>query len=310
MGEIVGAGLLAHVPTIVLPEETRRELNDGKEITLVTGLRQLRENIFARDDYDTVVVLDSHWATTVEFVVTAHPRRAGLYTSEELPRGMCRMPYDFPGDPELAHAITHFADAHATFITAIDDAYLPIQYATVNLWKFLGEGLPGKRWMTIGVCQTGDMEDHLRLGRALADGIAATPGRRVLLIASGALSHTFWPLREIRDHESSDPRHIFTPEARAADEERIAWFKEGRHDKVLDTMDTYWTYRPEAKFFHYLMMAGALGERACVARARQYGTYENAVGTGQAHLWFDRPADGWTGAGAPAATVPAPHRPV
>ncbi|MGW3428394.1 3,4-dihydroxyphenylacetate 2,3-dioxygenase [Streptomyces melanosporofaciens] len=310
MGEIVGAGLLAHVPTIVLPEETRRELNDGKEITLVTGLRQLRENVFARDDYDTVVVLDSHWATTVEFVVTAHPRRAGLYTSEELPRGMCRMPYDFPGDPELAHAITHFADAHATFITAIDDAYLPIQYATVNLWKFLGEGLPGKRWMTIGVCQTGDMEDHLRLGRALADGIAATPGRRVLLIASGALSHTFWPLREIRDHESSDPRHIFTPEARAADEERIAWFKEGRHDKVLDTMDTYWTYRPEAKFFHYLMMAGALGERACVARARQYGTYENAVGTGQAHLWFDRPADGWTGAGAPAATVPAPHRPV
>ncbi|MCG0285828.1 3,4-dihydroxyphenylacetate 2,3-dioxygenase [Streptomyces sp. PSAA01] len=311
MGEIVGAGLLAHVPTIVLPEETRRELNDGKEITLVTGLRQLREDVFARDDYDTVVVLDSHWATTVEFVVTAQPRRAGLYTSEELPRGMCRMPYDFPGDPELAHAVAHFADAHATFITAIDDACLPIQYATVNLWKFLGEGLPGKRWMSIGVCQTGDLEDHLRLGRALADGIAATPGRRVLLIASGALSHTFWPLREIRDHESSDPRHIFTPEARAADEERIAWFKEGRHDKVLDTMDTFWTYRPEAKFFHYLMMAGALGDRACVARARQYGAYENAVGTGQAHLWFDRPADGWTGTGSPAsATVPTPHRPV
>ena len=71
MGEIVGAGLLAHVPTIVLPEADRLELNEGKEITLVTGLRQLREDVFARDDYDTVVVLDSHWATTVEFVVTA-----------------------------------------------------------------------------------------------------------------------------------------------------------------------------------------------------------------------------------------------
>ena len=52
--------------------------------------------------------------------------------------------------------------------------------------------------------------------------------RRVLLIASGALSHTFWPLRELRDHEASDPVHIFTPEARAADYERIAWFKDGR----------------------------------------------------------------------------------
>ena len=105
MGEIVGAGLLAHVPTIVLPEETRLELNGGKEITLVTGLHQLRKDVFERDDYDTVVVLDSHWATTVEFVVTAQQRRAGLFTSEELPRGMCRMPYDFPGDPELAHNI-------------------------------------------------------------------------------------------------------------------------------------------------------------------------------------------------------------
>ncbi|MFJ1548456.1 3,4-dihydroxyphenylacetate 2,3-dioxygenase [Streptomyces sp. NPDC088246] len=293
-GEIVGAGLLAHVPTIVLPHETRLELNEGKEITLVTGLEQLRKDVFETADYDTVVVLDSHWATTVEFVVTAQDRRAGLFTSEELPRGMCRMPYDFPGDPELAHNITRFADKHGTWITAIDDAYLPIYYATINLWKFLGEGLPDKRWVTIGVCQTGDMEDHLRLGRALADGIAATPGRNVLLVASGALSHTFWPLRELRDHESSDPSHIFTAGAREADRERIAWFKQGRHDKVLQTMPEFSEFRPEARFFHYLMMAGALGEEKCTARGRQYGEYENSIGTGQVHLWFDRPAGGWT----------------
>ncbi|WP_042381930.1 3,4-dihydroxyphenylacetate 2,3-dioxygenase [Streptacidiphilus melanogenes] len=294
MGEIVGAGLLAHVPTIVLPEATRRELNEGREITLVTGLQQLRREVFEREDYDTVVVLDSHWATTVEFVVTAQDRRAGLFTSEELPRGMSRMPYDYPGDPELAANIAEFAEKHGTWITAVDDAYLPVYYATINLWKYLGEGLPDKRWVTIGVCQTGDMEDHLRLGRALADGIAATPGRRVLLIASGALSHTFWPLRELRDHESSDTRHIFTPQAREADLQRIEWFRQGRHDRVLDTMDEFWRFKPEARFFHYLMMAGALGEQACTAPGRQYGEYENSIGTGQVHLWFDRPAAGWT----------------
>ena len=105
MGEVVGAGLIAHVPTIVLPEEIRRELNDGEDSTLSAGLEQLREEVFETLDYDTVVVLDSHWATTVEFVVTAQERRAGLFTSEELPRGMCQRPYDFPGDPELAHLI-------------------------------------------------------------------------------------------------------------------------------------------------------------------------------------------------------------
>ena len=34
MGEVVGAGILAHVPTIMLPEETRRELNKGEDFSL------------------------------------------------------------------------------------------------------------------------------------------------------------------------------------------------------------------------------------------------------------------------------------
>jgi 3,4-dihydroxyphenylacetate 2,3-dioxygenase len=292
MGEVVGAGLLAHVPTIVLPEADRRELNHGEDTTLVAGLERLRREVFDVLDYDTVVVLDSHWATTVEFVVSAQPRRAGLFTSEELPRGMCRRPYDFPGDPELAHAIAARADEHGTWITAIDDPYLPIFYATTNLWEFLGKGLPDKRWISIGVCQTADTEDNLRLGRALGDAIAQTD-RKVVLVASGAMSHTFWPLRELRAHEASGMEHIFTPEAAAADVERIDWFKTGNHARVLDTMPEFYRVKPEARFGHYLMMIGALGDGDCTAPARQYGEYENAVGTGQVHLWFDRPAGGF-----------------
>jgi 3,4-dihydroxyphenylacetate 2,3-dioxygenase len=292
MGEVVGAGLIAHVPTIVLPEETRRQLNNGEDTTLVSGLQQLRREVFDSLDYDTVVVLDSHWATTVEFVVTAHERRAGLFTSEELPRGMAQRPYDFRGDPDLAHLVAGKADEHGTWITAIDDPELPIFYATTNLWEYLGQGLPDKRWVSIGVCQTADTEDNLRLGRALGDAIAESD-RKVVLIASGALSHTFWPLRELRKHEAAGVEHIFTPEAAEADFERIDWFKNGDHARVLDTMPAFYRFKPEARFGHYLMMIGALGEGDCTAPGRQYGRYENSVGTGQVHLWFDRPAGGF-----------------
>jgi len=292
MGEVVGAGLLAHVPTIMLPESERLALNEGKEITLVPGLRQLRRDVFETLDYDTVVVLDSHWFTTVEFVVTAQDRRAGLFTAEELPRGMCRIPYDWRGDPELAWAMAELGQEHGTWVTAIDDQYLPMYYATLNLWKFLGEGLD-KRWISVSVAQTGETEDFLRAGRALGEAIERTD-RKVLLVASGALSHTFWKLRELRDHEASDPVHIRTPEAYAADLERIDWFKAGDHARVLDTMGEFMTFRPEAMFAHYLIMIGALGERDVVAAGRQYGEYENSIGTGQVHLWFDRPAAGWT----------------
>lgn len=302
MGEVVAAGLLAHVPTIMLPLATRKELNNGEDFSLVGALHELRRDVFEALDYDTVVVLDSHWFTTVEFVVTAQDRRAGLFTAEELPRGMCRIPYDWRGDPELAHAMAAEEANHSTWITAIDDPYLPMYYATLNLWDYLGRGLD-KRWMSVSVAQTGDMEDFLRAGRALGDAIAKTD-RKVILIASGALSHTFWKLRQLRDHEAAGVEHIRTPEAYEADMQRVEWFKNGDHARVLATMPEFMPYRPEAMFAHYLMMAGALGEENLTATARQYGEYENSIGTGQIHLWFDRPDAGFP---RPKATPPDPE---
>jgi hypothetical protein len=43
----------------------------------------------------------------------------------------------------------------------------------------------------------------------------------------------------------------------------------------------YYRFKPEARFGHYLMMIGALGEGDCRAKSRQYGEYENSIGTGK-----------------------------
>ena len=293
MGEVVAAGLLSHVPTIMLPRDIRLELNEGKEISLVPALEKLRREVFDTYDYDTVVLLDSHWFTTVEFVVTSHGRRAGLFTAEELPRGMCRIPYDWKGDPELANLIAAEGEPNETWITPNDDQYLPIYYPSVNIWSYLGKGNPDKNWISMSVCQTADTEDFLRVGRAIGEGIRKSD-RKVIIIATGSLSHTFYPLRELRGHEASDPSHIFSDAAREADLQRLAWFKEGRHDRVLETMPEFLKVRPEAKFAHYIMMAAALGEKELTAPGIQISDYENSIGTSQVHVWFDRPVSGWT----------------
>jgi aromatic ring-opening dioxygenase catalytic subunit (LigB family) len=292
MGEVVAAGMLSHVPTIMLPPETRMEINGGKEISLVPALNRLRREKFEILDYDTVLVLDSHWFTTVEFVISSHNRRAGLFTAEELPRGMCRIPYEWRGDPELAHAIADRAEPNGTWITPIDDEYLPLYYPSVNLWTYLGKGLD-KQWLSISVCQTGETDDFLRVGRAIGEAIAASD-RKVIIIATGSMSHTFHKLKELRKHEASDPSHLFSRKAYDMDQERLQWFFDGRHDRVLETMDEFLTVRPEGRFAHYLMMAAALGEQDFAAPGVQYGDYENSIGTSQVHVWFDRPAAGWT----------------
>jgi len=289
MGEIVGAGLLSHAPTIMLPPATRRALNDGREISLVPGLQRLRAEVFAPLAADAVIVFDTHWFTTVEFIISGHARRRGAYTSDELPRGMAGVEYDMAGDPALAEAMAQSVRAAGVKCIACDDARLPVHYPTINLAHFLNHG---EAWLSVGICQTAEAHNFLSAGAAIGRAIEAS-GKRVILIASGGLSHKFWPLDELESHEASDPSHIITADARAADEQRIAWFCQGAHDRVIDAMDDYRQHKPEGKFGHYLMLAGALGGRRCKARGRPFSEYENATGTGQIHLWFDRPDDGW-----------------
>ncbi len=294
MGEIVGAALVAHVPTMVLPDVTRQALNHGREISLVPGLHRLRAEVLGPSNADTFVVFDSHWMTTVEFVVSSHDQRHGLFTSDELPRGMRQVPYDYRGDPLLANALAATADGRDDmWITAIDDPHLPVHYPTINLLPFLQRH---ERWMSVSTCQTADATDFLLVGRLLAQAIRASD-RRVVLLASGAMSHTFHSLRTVRQHEASDPSHIFSAKARKWDARILSWWSAGSHAAVVDAYPEYLAVKPEGRFGHYLMMLGALGGEDGPAAVTAVGTpfsdYENAIGTGQIHVNFAR-GQGWT----------------
>lgn len=291
MGEIVGVGLISHAPTIMFDEAERRELNEGKEISLVPGLVRLREDVFDRVKPDTIVIIDSHWVSTVEHILSAHEHRSGHMTSSELPRGMAAIPYDYDGDPELAMLAAKIGDELGTPTHATQDDYLPVYYATVNLVHYLHRG---ERVVSVSVAQTGEPNDFLTMGRAIGEA-AAELDRKVVVLASGGMSHTFWPLSQLPQHENSDPVHIFTPEARAADEQRLELMQSGDHRRIVETMDDYMAHNPEGGFGHYLMMLGAVGGADCVAKGERFSAYENATGTGQVHVWFERPDGGWTG---------------
>ena len=290
MGEIVGVGLISHAPTIMFDEATRRQLNEGKEISLVPGLVRLREEVFNRLDADTIVIIDSHWETTVEHVLSAHTRRTGHMTSSELPRGMAGIPYDYEGDPDLAKLAASIGVDLGTPTHASEDDYLPVYYATVNLVHYLHHD---EKVMSISVVQTGETNDFLTMGRAIGEAVSGLD-RRVIVLASGGMSHSFWPLSQIAEHEASDPIHIFTPEARTADEQRLRWMEAGDHRRIVEMMDDYMPHNPEGDFGHYLMMLGTVGGADCMAPGELFSDYENATGTGQVHVWFERPEGGWT----------------
>jgi aromatic ring-opening dioxygenase catalytic subunit (LigB family) len=144
----------------------------------------------------------------------------------------------------------------------------------------------------VGLNQTAQTGDFLLLGELIGKAVEQLD-RRVVLLASGGLTHKFLPFRELRRRTSSSLENIHSPEARAADEHVLELLRAGDHKAVIDWMPEYRKYGPEGKFGHYLIMVGALGAAACRAKGEQFSDYEAAIGTGQAHVWFERPQGGW-----------------
>ena len=286
MGEVVAAVLTTHVPRLMIADPAARKAYMGNRVsTFYAAMEQIYTERLRNLDVDTFVVFDSHWFTTLEYVLNAHPRLSGLYTSEELPEMLHELAYDYRGDPELAQAIAQAARGAGLRAIASAHRGLPLHYPTLNVMHYFNSEAK-RRVLSMGVCQIASIDNDLRFGAALAQAVTQCP-RRVVLVASGGLSHRFWDYDHALQHASASPDDISSIGNRRYDEKLMGWFKEGRHDLVLEAAPDYRERcSPEGRFSHYLMMAGALGGRSWNWPGRQYGEYEAALGTGQAIFFF------------------------
>jgi aromatic ring-opening dioxygenase catalytic subunit (LigB family) len=116
----------------------------------------------------------------------------------------------------------------------------------------------------------------------------------VVLLASGGMTHRFFGFKELRQRESQRaPDNIYDMAYYEADMHVLDMLRRGDHAGVIENMPTYRKAYPEGHFGHYLMMASALGGSECRAPGELFSEYEASVGTGQVHVWFERPSGGW-----------------
>jgi 3,4-dihydroxyphenylacetate 2,3-dioxygenase len=286
MGKIVGAAVVCHQPGIMAPEEFRRQMGKGADTSMIAGFGEIRRAIDTVGG-DTLVIFDTHWVTTVEHIFGGADYYKGRYTSDELPTLIADYEYDYRGAPDLAREIA--AESHARGIPALNciNTGVAQHYPTINVLHFLKKaGKVAERVLSVGFCQTATARNFLDFGAALSSAVERTDGR-VILLASGGMSHSFWPMDEIRDHAAYTTDNVRTPEARAMDERILGLWDRGEHAAVIDLHPSYLAFNPEGHFSHYLMMVGALGGRNCRAKGRKMSDYESAIGTGQVHVWFD-----------------------
>jgi 3,4-dihydroxyphenylacetate 2,3-dioxygenase len=283
MGQIVGAAIVSHHPGLVQPKEIRVQRGNGRDSDLVEGFERVRAKI---DEVkpDTFVLFDTHWLTTSLHLVAGAAHYKGSYTSDELPFSMTRFPYEHAGAPALAAEVEKVAQEKKVAARNVVEETLPLHYPTINVIHYLGRG---EKVLSVGTCQTARLKHFLQMGEVVGEAIRRSDAR-VVLLASGAMSHKFYDL----DHVPPNPRvwhpdNVSEPENRALDMEVLELWKQGRHDTVLDRFPELEAAKYEGRGAHYAQMMGALGGRECRARGTQLSEYENAAGTGNVHVWFD-----------------------
>ena len=284
MGKIVGAAIVSHHPGLFQSDEFRVKMGDGVDSDLIAGYARLRKKIDAIQP-TTLMIFDTHWFTTGFHLIDGGERYSGTYISDEMPWYLYGQQYAYRGNPALAQLIEQVAVERSVMSKAINEPTLPRHYATINVVNKLCRD---ERVVTVSTCQNCQPKHYLESGAVIAEAIARSD-ERVVLLASGALSHKFNEIDWVQKHPRIYHETNVSRDANVvADKEAIALFEQGRHADILAHWDT--CYRPlpwEGFGGHYLQMLGALGGATCTSKATRMSDYENARGTGNIHLWFD-----------------------
>jgi 3,4-dihydroxyphenylacetate 2,3-dioxygenase len=250
MGILAGVFLSVHTPRYC----TLEAAFDG---TLASeAFRPVRDGMVAqgamveRARLDTVAINSCHLVTTFPTVVDGTPRHRGVLTAQEAPELIRGVPYDYPGDPDLAARLVERGRGEALQCVLADDPHYPLDYGTVMPMVCYLDRAQRLPFVPVSVCLAADLAESHAWGRLVAR-CARESDKRVGFVASGSVSHKL-----VRGPERG-PR----PEDEALDHRLADLLAGGRFEEAWAWLPEFaGSASPEMGGRHLAMMLGALME--------------------------------------------------
>ena len=192
MGEIVLAAKMTHVPTMLMSEQEGPV--KGKRQAAIDGHLEIARRAKAAGA-DTVVILDTHWLVNAGYHISSNDRFEGLFTSREFPQFIQNLAFDYEGNPALGDLISQKAMAKDVFALSHHLDSLTLEYGTLVPMHFMSREVDLKIVSVAGWCTVHSYEASRKLGEAIREAVEESDSK-VLLVASGSLSHKIWPNEE------------------------------------------------------------------------------------------------------------------
>lgn len=278
MGEIVLAAKITHVPSIWL-SETQPKFQ-GIRQNAIDGLVELGRRARVRS-VDCFVIVDCHWITNQGFHVNGTPRFEGRFTSPELPHFLTDMEFSYVGNQGLAESMAATAELAGFRALSHQDPNLSLQYGTLIPMRHMN---PEATIPVVPVAanQFASIDEGRRMGEAMAKAISSSP-HRVGLLASGSLSHAFWP-NALSEAGLDKINGEFN---RQVDLRVLELWRKGRIKEFLEMLPDYARLcQGECGMIDTAMLFGALGWDSYPGRGELIGEFFGSTGTGQANVDF------------------------
>ena len=281
MGEIVLAAKMTHVPTMLMSEQEGPI--QGKRQAAIDGHREIARRAKALGA-DTVVICDTHWVINAGFHINANTRFEGLFTSNEFPQFIQNLPYGYDGNPALGDAIAAEASARGVHTLAHHLDSLELEYGTLVPMRFMSREHEMRVVSVAAWCTVHDHQESRVVGEAIRAAVEASDSK-VLLVASGSLSHKIWSNKEYAPNNGTFT--ISSEFNRQMDLHVLEMWKNGDHATFLKMLGDYANFCcGEGSMHDTAMLYGALGWDKYDAKCEVVTEYFPSSGTGQTNVIF------------------------
>jgi 3,4-dihydroxyphenylacetate 2,3-dioxygenase len=281
MGEIVLTAKVTHVPTMLLSERPGRLF--GTRAKAIEGHREIGRRARALGA-DTIVVLDTHWMVNAGYHVNSNARYKGVYTSHEFPQFIQGLTYDLPGNPALGDLIAEKAQGRGVYTLSHHVETLDLEYGTLVPMHYMNPEGDLKVVSVSAYCTVHSFGSSRQLGEAIREAVEASDSK-VLLVASGSLSHKIW---ENELYEANNGTFTISREFnRQCDLRVLELWQKGEIATFLKMLPDYAIHcSGEGTMHDTFMLFGALGWDNYQGKGELIGEYFPSSGTGQANVIF------------------------
>jgi len=279
MGEILLAAKMTHVPTMLMSEQPGPV--KGKRQAAIDGHLEIASRAKALGA-DAVVIVDNHWVINAGYHVNANHRFKGIFTSNEFPQFIQNLGYDYQGNAALGDLIAEKAQAKGVYTLSHQIDSLELEYGTLVPMHFMAREHEMKVVSVAGWCTVHSHESNRKLGEAIREAIEASDSK-VLLVASGSLSHRIWPND---DYAANNGTFTISKEFnRQVDLRVLELWAAGNWDTFIKMLPEYADLCcGEGSMHDTVMVLAALGWDKYTAKAEIVTDYFPSSGTGQTNV--------------------------